>query len=71
MCVDAEMANQANDYPDPSAQMLGNAFIEQFYLALHKSPAVVHKFYSDSSVLSRPGADGVMKSATTMQVGVL
>lgn len=71
MCVDAEMANQIDDSPVPSAQIVGNAFIQQFYVALHKSPELVHKFYLDSSVLSRPGADGAMTSATTIQVGVI
>lgn len=61
------MANQSED-PVPTAQIVGNAFIQQYYLTLHKSPDMVHKFYTDDSVLSRPGPDGVMTSVTTMQV---
>ncbi|PON64654.1 Splicing factor-like protein [Trema orientale] len=61
------MANQAEDPAAPSAQTVGNAFTQQYYLTLHKSPDVVHKFYVDSSVLSRPGPDGVMTSVSTKQ----
>ncbi|XP_024018261.1 ras GTPase-activating protein-binding protein 2 [Morus notabilis] len=61
------MANQSEDPAIPTAQIVGNAFIQQYYLTLHKSPDMVHKFYTDDSVLSRPGPDGVMTSVTTMQ----
>lgn len=52
----------------PSAQVVGNAFVEQYYHILHHSPELVYRFYQDSSVLSRPDANGVMTSVTTMQV---
>ncbi|XP_022021390.1 nuclear transport factor 2 isoform X2 [Helianthus annuus] len=51
----------------PSAQVVGNAFVEQYYHILHQSPELVHKFYQDSSILSRPDANGLMSSVTTMQ----
>ncbi|KAA8529327.1 hypothetical protein F0562_033874 [Nyssa sinensis] len=51
----------------PSAQIVGNLFVERYYLVLHTSPDQVHKFYQDSSVISRPDLDGVMTSATTTQ----
>ncbi|XP_020537475.1 nuclear transport factor 2 isoform X2 [Jatropha curcas] len=51
----------------PSAQVVGNAFVEQYYHILHQSPGLVHKFYQDSSLLSRPDADGTMTTVTTMQ----
>ncbi|KAL3513030.1 hypothetical protein ACH5RR_025747 [Cinchona calisaya] len=51
----------------PSAQVVGNAFVEQYYRILHRSPELVYKFYQDSSVLSRPESDGTMTSVTTMQ----
>ncbi|BBH00231.1 Nuclear transport factor 2 family protein with RNA binding domain, RRM-RBD-RNP motifs [Prunus dulcis] len=53
--------------PTPSAQLVGNAFIEQYYHILHNNPGLVHRFYQDSSVLSRPDSNGVMTSVTTMQ----
>ncbi|CAN6702376.1 unnamed protein product [Malus baccata var. baccata] len=53
--------------PTPSAQLVGNAFIEQYYHILHNNPGIVHRFYQDSSVLSRPDSNGVMTSVTTMQ----
>lgn len=65
----AEMAQQTDD--SHSAQAVGNTFISNYYPTLHKSPDSVHKFYTDSSVLSRPNADGVMTSVTTVQVGVV
>ncbi|KAL7178956.1 hypothetical protein ACSBR1_042343 [Camellia fascicularis] len=51
----------------PSAHVVGNAFVEQYYHILHESPELVYKFYQDSSVLSRPNSNGVMTSVTTMQ----
>lgn len=54
--------------PAPSAEVVGNAFVEQYYHILHQSPELVHKFYQDSSLLSRPDADGIMTTVTTMQV---
>ncbi|CAI0390757.1 unnamed protein product [Linum tenue] len=61
------MTMQAEDpVPSPTAQLVGNAFVEQYYNMLSKSPDVVHKFYQDSSVMSRPVADGLMSSVSTM-----
>nr|POE49897.1 putative g3bp-like protein [Quercus suber] len=63
-----EMALQtANPPTTPSAQVVGNAFVEQYYHILHHSPELVYRFYQDSSVLSRPDSNGVMSSVTTMQ----
>ena len=52
----------------PSAEVVGNAFVEQYYHILHESPELVHRFYQDSSSLSRPNTDGFMTTVTTMQV---
>ena len=54
----------------PSAQFVGNAFVEQYYHILHQSPGLVHRFYQDSSLLSRPDANGNMATVTTMQVSL-
>ncbi|KAK2663253.1 hypothetical protein Ddye_001827 [Dipteronia dyeriana] len=51
----------------PSGQVVGNAFVEQYYHILHNSPELVYRFYQDSSVLSRPDSNGVMTSVTTME----
>ncbi|OMO53137.1 hypothetical protein CCACVL1_28863 [Corchorus capsularis] len=51
----------------PSAQVVGNAFVEQYYHILHQSPNLVHRFYQDSSRLSRPDMHGNMTTVTTMQ----
>ncbi|XP_039011599.1 nuclear transport factor 2-like isoform X2 [Hibiscus syriacus] len=51
----------------PSAQVVGNAFVEQYYHILHQSPNLVHRFYQDSSHLSRPDMYGNMTTVTTMQ----
>ncbi|CAD6250960.1 unnamed protein product [Miscanthus lutarioriparius] len=54
----------------PSAQVVGNAFVQQYYLVLHQSPDLVYRFYQDASRLARPasaaGAAG-MDSVTTME----
>ncbi|KAK7273313.1 hypothetical protein RIF29_14362 [Crotalaria pallida] len=61
------MALQTASQPTtPSAQVVGNAFVEQYYHILHHSPELVYRFYHDSSVLSRPDSNGVMTSVTTM-----
>ncbi|KAG8645368.1 hypothetical protein MANES_10G059701v8 [Manihot esculenta] len=62
------MALQSASNPTtPSAQVVGNAFVEQYYHILHTSPELVYRFYQDSSVLSRPDTNGMMTSVATMQ----
>ncbi|RVW31430.1 hypothetical protein CK203_086783 [Vitis vinifera] len=51
----------------PSAEVVGNAFVEQYYYVLHRSPELVFRFYRDSSVMSWPDSNGLMSSVTTMQ----
>ncbi|EFJ27907.1 hypothetical protein SELMODRAFT_7969, partial [Selaginella moellendorffii] len=48
---------------------VGNAFINQYYNVLHQSPAVVHRFYTDQSQLTRDsgGADGPVETVSTQQ----
>ncbi|KAF0932080.1 hypothetical protein E2562_007878 [Oryza meyeriana var. granulata] len=55
--------------PSPSAQVVGNAFVQQYYQILHQSPDLVFRFYQDASRLGRPPADryGDMVSVTTME----
>ncbi|KAK2995169.1 hypothetical protein RJ640_025399 [Escallonia rubra] len=50
-----------------SAQVVGNAFVQQYYQILHHSPGLVHKFYQDISKLGRPEEDGTMSITTTMK----
>lgn len=59
---------EASPASTPSAQVVGNAFVEQYYQILHQSPELVYRFYQESSVLSRPESNGVMTSVTTMPV---
>ncbi|KAH0466573.1 hypothetical protein IEQ34_003811 [Dendrobium chrysotoxum] len=51
----------------PSAQVVGNAFVQQFYHVLHRSPSLVHQFYQESSKLGRPEAKGEMITVSTLQ----
>lgn len=68
-CIDAEMASQSEDASAaPSAQIIGNSFVELYYKVLHGEPEEAYRFYKDSSVLTRPGPDGVMTSFTTVEV---
>ncbi|XP_031285606.1 nuclear transport factor 2 [Pistacia vera] len=53
--------------PAPTADVVGNAFVHQYYLILHQSPEHVHRFYQDISKLGRPEENGVMSNTTTMQ----
>ncbi|XVF81231.1 hypothetical protein PTKIN_Ptkin15bG0139400 [Pterospermum kingtungense] len=50
----------------PTADVVGNAFVLQYYHILHQSPELVHRFYHDSSKLGRPEENGVMGITTTM-----
>ncbi|KAG5143847.1 hypothetical protein JHK82_019542 [Glycine max] len=49
----------------PTPQTVGNAFVEQYYSILHQKPDQVHRFYHESSILSRPEEDGTMTMVTT------
>ncbi|KAK1428494.1 hypothetical protein QVD17_17329 [Tagetes erecta] len=49
-----------------SPQVVGNAFVQQYYHILHQSPGLVHRFYQDISKLGRPEEDGSMSLTTTM-----
>ncbi|KAL8475827.1 hypothetical protein ACS0TY_028476 [Phlomoides rotata] len=60
-------AQTASPAPAPSAQVVGNAFVEQYYHILHHSPELVYRFYQDTSLLSRPGPNGLMTTVTTMK----
>ncbi|KAJ4830613.1 hypothetical protein Tsubulata_030436 [Turnera subulata] len=50
-----------------TADIVGHAFVHQYYLILHQSPELVHRFYQDGSKLGRHGEDGIMSTTTTMQ----
>ncbi|KAH9734245.1 nuclear transport factor 2 (NTF2) family protein [Citrus sinensis] len=62
------MAAQAESSAKVDPQLVGNSFVEQYFKALHQYPEHLHRFYQDSSFLSRPGPDGVMTSITTMKI---
>ncbi|CAL9058887.1 nuclear transport factor 2-like isoform X2 [Musa acuminata AAA Group] len=48
-----------------SAQVVGNAFVQQYYHILQQSPELVYRFYQEGSKLGRPDAHGAMTSVTT------
>lgn len=54
-----------------SAQVISNAFVKQYYNVLRISPESAHKFYNDTSILSRLNSDGMMSPVTTLKVGPL
>ncbi|ERN10065.1 ras GTPase-activating protein-binding protein 1 [Amborella trichopoda] len=60
-------SQQVNAGPVPPAQVVGNAFVHQYYNILHQSPELVYRFYQETSRLGRPEENGVMSSITTMQ----
>ncbi|XP_059306080.1 nuclear transport factor 2-like isoform X2 [Lycium ferocissimum] len=51
----------------PSAQVVGNAFVEQYNQVQHHTPEFVYRVYQDSSVLGHPDSNGVMSSVTTIK----
>ncbi|KAG7975206.1 hypothetical protein I3843_06G086700 [Carya illinoinensis] len=67
MATHDHMSEEDESGTVPSAEMVGNAFVEQYYCTLYQSPEEVHRFYNDSSILTRPGPDGVITSLTTLQ----
>ncbi|KAL9171600.1 hypothetical protein ABFS82_04G220200 [Erythranthe guttata] len=67
MASAAEAAAAAAAQLPVSAQVVANAFVQQYYRILHHSPGVVHHFYQDISKLGRPEEDGSMSITTTMQ----
>ncbi|CAL0304544.1 unnamed protein product [Lupinus luteus] len=50
----------------PAADIVGNAFVDQYYHMLHESPELVHKFYQEVSKLGRPEQNGLMGITTTL-----
>ncbi|GFZ00204.1 nuclear transport factor 2 (NTF2) family protein with RNA binding (RRM-RBD-RNP motifs) domain-containing protein [Actinidia rufa] len=61
------MAIESADPSKRSAQDVGNIFVTQYYTFFFGGSELVYKFYEESSVLSRPGPNGEMTSATTIQ----
>ncbi|KAE8692136.1 Nucleotide-diphospho-sugar transferases superfamily protein [Hibiscus syriacus] len=51
----------------PTADVVGNAFVHQYYHILHQSPELVHRFYHDSSKHCRPEESGIMSITMTLQ----
>ncbi|KAJ8492313.1 hypothetical protein OPV22_014034 [Ensete ventricosum] len=49
-----------------SADVVGNAFIDQYCFILRHHPEMVHQFYKESSKLSRPDDRGNVTSVTTI-----
>ncbi|XP_023642818.1 putative G3BP-like protein isoform X2 [Capsella rubella] len=47
--------------------IVGNAFVHQYYHILHQSPEHVHRFYQEISKLGRPEENGVMSITSTLQ----
>jgi len=68
LCCHCHVVEMAVSDGSPTPQMVGNAFVEQYYSILHQEPDQVHRFYHESSVLSRPEEDGSMTMVTTTVV---
>ncbi|KAK9757204.1 hypothetical protein RND81_01G147800 [Saponaria officinalis] len=49
-----------------SAEIVGNAFVRQYYAILQQSPALVYRFYQDVSKMGRSEDGSIMGSTTTM-----
>ncbi|KAL1540958.1 myosin ATPase [Salvia divinorum] len=67
MAAPAAEAAAAETQQPVTAQVVGNAFVSQYYHILYQSPELVHKFYQDISKLGRHEEDGSMSVTTTMQ----
>uniref|UniRef100_A0A1J3IEJ1 Putative G3BP-like protein n=1 Tax=Noccaea caerulescens TaxID=107243 RepID=A0A1J3IEJ1_NOCCA len=60
------MAVESNP-PLVDPHIVGNAFVQKYYIHLYESPAEVHRFYLEDSVLGRPGSDGEMVSVRSLK----
>ncbi|KAL1220054.1 Nuclear transport factor 2 [Cardamine amara subsp. amara] len=56
-----------SDAPLVDPHIVGNAFVQKYYNHLYESPAEVHRFYLQDSVLGRPGSDGEMVSVKSLK----
>uniref|UniRef100_A0A7N0U9X9 Uncharacterized protein n=1 Tax=Kalanchoe fedtschenkoi TaxID=63787 RepID=A0A7N0U9X9_KALFE len=63
----AAAAGQEPAAASHSVEVVGNAFVLQYYHVLHQSPEIVHRFYQDGSKIGRPIEDGTMGITTTME----
>ncbi|XP_073261216.1 uncharacterized protein [Populus alba] len=64
-----EMATQVDESTVKlNPGVVGIAFAEQYYNTLSKSPELLHNFYNDSSLIGRPGLDGSVSSASTLEM---
>jgi hypothetical protein len=63
-----EEGKSANLTLPSSAQLVGSAFVDQYYQALCDLPASVYEFYQDSSTLSRTDINGNMTTLKIMDV---
>ncbi|CAH2037872.1 unnamed protein product [Thlaspi arvense] len=60
------MAVESNA-PLVDPHIVGNAFVQKYYVHLYDSPAEMHRFYLEDSVLGRPGSDGEMVSVKSLK----
>uniref|UniRef100_A0A7N0UDW3 Uncharacterized protein n=1 Tax=Kalanchoe fedtschenkoi TaxID=63787 RepID=A0A7N0UDW3_KALFE len=67
MRVETEAAAHHLAEADRTAIGVADVFLGQYYEVLESHPELVHKFYVDASVVSRPGSDGSMTSVTTLK----
>uniref|UniRef100_A0A7N0TRK4 NTF2 domain-containing protein n=1 Tax=Kalanchoe fedtschenkoi TaxID=63787 RepID=A0A7N0TRK4_KALFE len=67
MSEETEAAAHHLPAADRTANRVADVFLGQYYEVLENHPELAHKFYVDSSVVSRPGADGSMSSVTTLK----
>lgn len=61
---------ESQPLPELSAKEVADAFVMQYFHILRVSPKDVHKFYKDASIMARPGSEGMMLSASTVQVSL-
>lgn len=62
-----KMAVESNP-PLVDPHIVGNAFVQKYYIHLYESPSELHRFYLEDSVLGRPGSDGEMVSVRSLKV---
>lgn len=65
----------SNDVPstedkiDP--QFVATKFVDQYYTVLQNTPKIMHKFYTEQSLVARRGPNGEVISMKTVEVSFL
>ncbi|GAB2297140.1 hypothetical protein Dimus_031240 [Dionaea muscipula] len=62
--METQVDGSSLDFPP---EVVAHAFVKRFYTLLHEHPDQVYKFFDESSMMTRTGADGSLTTVTGME----